>query len=280
MTSGCKFGFIIVIPLLALTASCAKQPPSAPTIDHSVSPSNPKIAPLVASVAASTTEVIKELNQQFQKDAGIEVTINAGPSNALAAQILAGAPADVFLSASTEWADKLEKEGHSSAKVELLTNRLVAVVPKGNPAGVHEPKDLAAASVKKIALAGENVPAGKYADQALTKLGLLEPLSGTKKIVRGEDVRATLSFVERDEAEAGVVYATDARAVPGVEVAFEFDPKLHEKIVYVLVLLKNEPANPAARRYYDFLRSPQASAAFEQSGFTSPASPEGAAKSR
>ncbi len=222
---------------------------------------------LVASVAASTTEAVEDLSKKFQAELGVEVKINAGPTNALASQILAGAPADVFLSASREWADKVQAGGYAAAQVDLLSNRLVAIVPKGNPAGVHKPEDLTADAVKKLALAGENVPAGMYADQALKKLDLFQKINDEKKIARGQDVRAALGYVERGEAEAGVVYATDARTAPGVEIAFEFDPALHEKIVYVLVLVKQDSENPAARRLYDFLQSSAAQQVFADRGF-------------
>ena len=119
--------------------------------------------------------------------------------------------------------------------MRLLTNQLVIVVPSGNPGDVREPKDLLSDKVKKIALAGEKVPAGMYAEQALTKLDLLPQLTAAQKIVRGQDVRNTLSFVERGEAEAGIVYSTDVRIASGVTTAHEFDASLHDEIVYVLV---------------------------------------------
>jgi molybdate transport system substrate-binding protein len=263
----CRPLIVLWISLIATAPSCSKPAPRGAAADNASS-SIEDVTPLVVSVAASTRDVVETLSKQFEKRAGVDVKVNAGASNELATQILAGAPVDVFLSASAEWADKLEEEGRTAASSELLTNRLVVIVPKGNPAGLHKPKDLLSASVQKLALAGENVPAGKYADQALAKLGLLEQLTSAKRIARGEDVRAAASFVERGEAEAGIVYATDARVVPGVEVAFQFDPALHETIAYVLMLVKNESASPAARRYYDFLRGPQAAEAFKQAGFT------------
>ncbi len=259
---------VLWLLLIANAASCSKPAPPRRVATDNATSSIEDATPIVVSAAASTRDVVEALSEQFEKQAGVDVQVNAGASNELATQILAGAPVDVFLSASSEWANELQKEGRAAATSELLANRLVAIVPKGNPAGVHEPNDLLSASVQKLALAGENVPAGKYADQALAKLGFLEQLTGAKKIARGEDVRAAASFVARGEAEAGVVYATDARVVPDVEVAFEFDPALHDKIVYVLVLVKNDSARPAARRYYEFLRSPQAADAFTTAGFT------------
>jgi molybdate transport system substrate-binding protein len=106
-----------------------------------------------------------------------------------------------------------------------------------------------------------------YADQALTKLELLEPLVTAGKIVRGQDVRSALSFVERGEAEAGIVYSTDLTAAQGVKTVHEFDPSLHDEIAYVLVLLKRDDASPRAKELFEFLQSAEADAVYAQFGF-------------
>jgi molybdate transport system substrate-binding protein len=219
------------------------------------------------SAAASTKDLMESLAEQFAKKSMDTVKVNPGASNNLAGQIIAGAPADLFLSASPEWAGKVDEAKLAVQHVKLLTNKLVLVVPNGNPAGVKEPKDLTKATVKKIALAGEKVPAGKYADQALTKLGLLDNLAKAKKIVRGEDVRTALAYVERGEVEAGIVYPTDLRAAKGVEQVHEFDVALHDEIVYVLMLLKRGEANPAAKGFFEFLKSDEANATYQKFGF-------------
>jgi molybdate transport system substrate-binding protein len=254
---------LVALIVLALLSACSRPQTS------------PEPAPLVVSVAASTIEVMEQLADEFHEQSGVEVTVNAGPSNTLATQILAGAPADVFLSASRQWADAVAEGGQAVEQVDLLGNRLVVVVPRGNPAGVETFEDLASPAVAKLALAGENVPAGMYADQALGKLGLLKALTDAGTIVRGQDVRAALGYVERGEAEAGIVYATDVRAAPGVETAFEIDPSLHEEIVYVLVLVKQDAANPSARKFYEFLQSDDANDVFAEFGFA-PVSPAAA----
>jgi molybdate transport system substrate-binding protein len=223
---------------------------------------------LILSAAASTQEVMESLAEKFAVKTETEVKVNPGPSSGLASQIIAGAPADLFLSANQKWADEVEKSGRSAAMARLLTNSLVLVVPEGNPGGVKEPKDLLSQEVKKIALAGEKVPAGTYADQALMKLELLEPLVAAGKIVRGQDVRSALSFVERGEAEAGIVYSTDLAAAQSVKMVHEFDPSLHDEIVYVLVLLKQDEPTPRAQELYDFLQSADADAVYAQFGFT------------
>ena len=93
--------------------------------------------------------------ERFHDQLQTEVKVNPGPSNGLANQILAGAPADLFLSASQQWADEVQKGGQAETMTRLLTNRLVLIVPQGNPGEVHGPKDLLSAKVKKIALAGK-----------------------------------------------------------------------------------------------------------------------------
>ncbi len=149
----------------------------------------------------------------------------------------------------------------------LLGNRLVLIVPAGNPAKVTGLADLTSGSVKRLALAGPTVPAGMYARQALAKLDLLPSLEDDRKIVDGENVRVALTFVERGEADAGIVYATDAEIVLGVKVVATIDPNLHEKIVYPLVLLKQSADDPRARQFYEYLQSPDAAAVFDEFGF-------------
>jgi molybdate transport system substrate-binding protein len=219
------------------------------------------------SAAASTKDVMESLADLYAKKSKYAVKVNPGSSNSLAGQIIAGAPADLFLSASQEWADKVNEAKLSSQQVKLLTNKLVLIVPTGNRASIKEPKDLKKAAVKKIALAGERVPAGKYADQALSKLGLLDGLVKDKKIARGQDVRTALAYVERGEAEAGIVYSTDLLVAKNVEKVHEFDPSLHDEIVYVLVLLKHGEKNAAAQGFVEFLKSKDADATFEKFGF-------------
>ena len=218
-------------------------------------------------VAASANDAVKEIAREFEKQTGAPVKISGGPSQALANQVIQGAPAHLFLSANEEWAKKVDEEGQASKTARLLTNDLVLVVPKGNAARVKTPKDLQSAAVERIALAGEKVPAGKYAQQALTSLKLYDSLVGAKKIVRGQDVRATLTLVERGEVDAGVVYSTDALVTDKVEVVHKFDPKSFDQIVYPLVLLKHGREQADAVKFYEFLQSKEAAKIFAKHGF-------------
>jgi molybdate transport system substrate-binding protein len=223
--------------------------------------------PVLCLVAASAQDVVKELGDQFEASTKTPVKITPGPSQQLAKQAISGAPADLFLSASQEWAEQVAKEGLAAKSVPLLTNDLVLVVPKGNPAGIKSPQDLTSDKVRKIALAGENVPAGKYAQQALTALGLYDALVSKGKIARGQDVRFTLTFVDRGEAEAGIVYSTDARVSTNVEVVYTFDRQNMDKIVYPLVLLKHGSDRAGAQKFFDYLQSDEAKKVFEKHGF-------------
>lgn len=247
----------VLVPVLAMGCSNAVSQPVAKT---------PPVV-ITFSVATSTKQAIEPLAKSFEKQTGIVVKINAGPTNSLANQIIEGAPCDLFLSANRQWATKVEEAKLSKEQKAILTNQLVIVVPTGNPAGVKSPEDLSKEGVKKIALAGEKVPAGIYANQSLTKLGLLEALVADGKIARGQDVRNTLQFVERGEAEAGIVYSTDVKGVSGVETVYSFDPKLHDEIAYVLVLLELGLQKPQAKQFYDFLQSEEAERVFAEAGF-------------
>jgi molybdate transport system substrate-binding protein len=224
--------------------------------------------PVRVLVAASTKDAVQEIAGLFTKETGVEVKIAAESSSKLATQIVNDAPADLFLSANEKWADFVKDKGYAAETRLLLGNSLVLVVPKGNPGRVSKPKDLAGGSVLHVALAGPAVPAGIYARQALKQLGLLEPLEHNKKIVTGEDVRVALAFVERGEAEAGIVYDTDARITDKVEVVHTFAPSTHDLIRYPLLLLKAGQDKEPARKVFAFLQSLKAAEVFKKHGFT------------
>jgi molybdate transport system substrate-binding protein len=227
--------------------------------------------PVTAFVAASTRDAVQEIAAVFKRRHGVEVAVQADASSKLAVQIEHGAPADLFLSANEEWADHLRKKDLVQEECILLTNTLVLVVPQGNPAKVTGPADLTRAAVKRVALAGPKVPAGSYGREALKKLGVWDDLEKQQKVAVGDDVRVTLAYVERGEAEAGIVYATDARITDKVQVVHTFAPATHQPIRYPLVLLKSAAGNPRVRELYDALRSPQAAEVFVKHGFTVPA---------
>lgn len=249
---------------IVLALGCEKpstpQPAAAPT-------SAPATQTVTLLAAASTKEAVEEIARSFEAETKIAVRVSPGGSNQLAAQIIAGAPADVFLSASRQWADAVSAKGLAARTRDLLTNDLVLIVPADNPADIHSPADLASPKLKRLALAGENVPAGTYGGQALKKANLYDALVSGNKIARGQDVRATLAYVERGEAEAGVVYATDATASGRVKVVHTFDRSTYDPIVYTLVQVKRDGDATAAGKFFDYFSTPAARASFEKRGF-------------
>jgi molybdate transport system substrate-binding protein len=226
-----------------------------------------KKEPVLVLAAASTTNSLDEIRQQFAKETGIEVRTSYAASSTLAQQVVNGADADVFISADQKWADFLDKKGFVAKRQDRLGNRLVIVVPKESSLKVSKATDLTAAAIEHLALGDpESVPAGRYAKQAFTKLGIWEQLKG--KVVPAEDVRHALTFVETGNAQAGVVYATDAAISKKVRVAAEVPAELTEPIRYPVALLKHGNGRSSAEAFYGYLLSPAAGKVFEKYGFT------------
>lgn len=224
---------------------------------------------LTVLVAASTADAVSEIAEQYQRQhPNVRIRISAGPSNALAQQIIAGAPAALFLSANNRWSDALAEQQFVKSRVDLLTNSLVLIVPKENPAAIDSLSDLVDQSAIRIALAGENVPAGIYARQALETAGCYNRLVQAGAIVRGTDVRVALTYVERAEVDAGIVYRTDAKASAKVKIVAELDPQSYEPVVYPLVLLKRQNDTAAAEMFFNYLQSSSALTIFQTHGFT------------
>lgn len=256
-TSTATFRLVLAL-LLGMAASCDRnEPPGGP-------PSGGSILILAAS---STHQAVEEVARVFEAETGLDVQVSTGGSNALARQILSGIPAHLFLSANPEWAQHVVAAGHAIESKALVANRLVLVVPTRDPPLVEEPTDLLSTEVGFVALAGERVPAGIYGQRALEAAGVYTPLAEAKRIVRGQDVRLTLGYIERGEARAGVVYATDARASDRVKTVYEFPGSATDGIVYPVVLLDHAYPGPEARRFYDFLSGPTATKIFEAHGF-------------
>jgi molybdate transport system substrate-binding protein len=259
---------------LAWVAGCGTRPPGG-TVSAKQNAKGGSV--VVVFAAASATNALDEIQATFSKGKDVEVRTSCAASSTLAQQIVNGAEADVFISADVKWADYVEAKVPVAKRRNLLGNRLVIVVASDSRLEVKKAEDLLSGEVKHLALADPDVvPAGKYAKQALTKLGLWDKVKA--KVASADDVRHALTYVETGAAEAGIVYATDAAISKKVKVAAEISEELSGKIRYPLVLLKHGKDTPAAESFYKFLSSPPSLKVFRKYGFTTLAESESANK--
>jgi molybdate transport system substrate-binding protein len=230
-----------------------------------VAADGPKETVLVLA-AASTTNALDEIRQQFTRETGIEVSASYAASSTLAQQIVHGAEADVFLSADQKWADFLAAKGLVTQRHDLLGNRLVVVAPANSAFKLTRAEDLATARIEHLALGDPaGVPAGRYAKQALTKLGIWDQLEA--KVVAAEDVRHALAYVETGSAEAGIVYSTDAAISKKVKIVAEIPSHLTEPIRYPVAILRHGQGRASVAAFYRYLASPAAKKVFQKYGF-------------
>jgi molybdate transport system substrate-binding protein len=238
-------------------AAQAPTPPAAPT--------------LTVFAAASLKDALDDLNALFADRTKIKVVASYAASSALAKQLENGAPADIFISADTEWMDYAaqKKMVQPNTRFNLLGNRLVLIAPKDSAQGdvtIGKDFDLAKlAGDGRIATGdAQAVPAGKYAKAALEKLGAWK--AAESKLAMTENVRAALVLVARGEAPLGIVYETDAKVEPAVKVIGKFPADSHPAVIYPAAM--TAAAKPEAKRYLDFLRGPTGQVAFQHYGFT------------
>jgi molybdate transport system substrate-binding protein len=218
--------------------------------------------------AASLKNALDAVAADFQADTGHTVTISYAGSNALARQILEGAPADIFLSAAVNWMDEVEKDGLVVARRDLLGNSLVLIASGKDapPVAIAPGFDLAGMlGDGKLAMAMvDAVPAGQYGKASLEALGVWKTVEGA--VVQSENIRAALALVAAGEAPFGIVYATDAAAEDNVTVVGTFPEDSHGPIIYPAALLRGA-ADAADRAFYDALASGKAAARFREYGF-------------
>ena len=222
-------------------------------------------------VAASLTDAMKDIAAAWAKAGHKPPRLSFGASSTLARQIEQGAPANIFASADVKWMDYLveRKLIATDTRKDLLGNTLVFIVPADKPRriAVGPGLDLGAllGPTGRIATGDPaHVPVGLYARDALVRLGLWDAVM--PRLARTEDVRVALLLVERGEAPAGIVYATDATASKGVTVAGTFPDDSHQTIVYPFAVTKAGDT-PEARSVMTFLTGPQARTVFTQRGF-------------
>jgi len=221
------------------------------------------------SAAASLTDALTELKKAYENENGnIDLMLNFGSSRKLAAQIEQGAPADIFLSASEEDMDNMERKGLiiESSIVDFATNSIVLIANKSvkNPVSSFQQLDSMAFDHLSIGEASA-VPAGRYAKDVLEQLNLWTTLQD--KLVMGSDVRQVLTHVEMGNAEYGIVYSTDALASDKVVVAAEANPDWHSPIVYPGAIVMDSKNPEEAQDFLVFLASYAGKEILQKYGF-------------
>jgi molybdate transport system substrate-binding protein len=235
-----------------------------------IDPLHASDAPLTVFAAASLTDALKEVTDAYKKNTGADVRLSFASSSALARQIEAGARADLFFSADTEWVDYLQSRSlvDSSTRRDVLGNRLVLIAPADSKMTLKIAANFPLAKTlgrSRLATGDpDSVPAGRYARSALSSLGAWSDVAD--RVVRTDNVRVALAYVARGEAQLGIVYETDALIERKVRIVDVFPSNSHLPIVYPIVVTKN--ANPAAKRYADFVAGPEAAAVFKKYGFS------------
>lgn len=229
-----------------------------------------RLLTLNVSAAASLADALKEINGLYTQDKqNIKITANLASSGTLQKQIEQGAPVDVFVSAAAVQMDALQRQGLilSATRKDLLSNKVVLIVPGDSTLGLSSFIDLTTDKVKGIGIGDpKSVPAGMYGQQALDELGITDQLRS--KLVLGSDARQVLSYVESGNIDVGIVYLTDARTSNKVRVVASAPDDINTRVVYPVAIVKASSSPLAARDYEDFLFGNQAKAVFERLGFS------------
>lgn len=259
---------IVILMLICITAAisgCGKTASTATTETKT----DDKPITLTISAAASLKDAFSDIKALYKKKySNITLNYNFGSSGELMTQIEQGAPADAFVSAGSKQMDELKQKGLliDGTDKNLLKNEVVLVVPKSGST-LKNFDGLAESSVKKIGL-GEpkSVPAGQYGVETLTKMGIYNQVKS--KAVYAKDVKQVLAWVESGDADAGIVYTTDAKISKKVKVVATATEKYHSPIIYPDAAIKGTKNEKAAKEFLKFLSGDSAKKVFKKYGFT------------
>lgn len=223
---------------------------------------------VTVSAAISLKDALENIQSLYKtSNPDIALHLNLAASGTLQRQIEQGAPVDVFISASPKEMDALQSKGLIAAgtRKDLLKNTIVLITPRDRQ-NITSFQDLITPSVKVIAIGEpQSVPAGSYAQQVLKFLGLYDRLK--PKFVFAKDVRQVLTYVETGNADAGIVYATDARTSDRVAVVSTAPEDSHSPVIYPVAVLANSENPNDAKHLEDFLVSPAGIGIFKKYGF-------------
>lgn len=241
-------------PLLTATA-CAPKTAAEPV-------------ELIVFAAASMQETMTEIAEEYKAVApDVTITYTFDSSGTLKTQIEEGAECDLFISAAQKQINELDCVLEDS-RVDLLENKVVMAVPKGNPAGVSAFADVSADRVKLIALGNADVPVGQYSEEVFTSLGVWDAIQG--KITFGSNVKEVTTWVSEGAVDCGVVYGTDAYSA-GLEVVAKAPADaLKSKVLYSAAVLTVTKHEDEAKAFLKYLQTDDCAAIFQEVGFSIP----------
>ncbi|GFP29250.1 molybdate ABC transporter substrate-binding protein [Candidatus Hakubella thermalkaliphila] len=224
---------------------------------------------LVVSAAISLSNAFEEIKAEFEKNnPDSNIIYNFAASGVLQAQIEQGAPVDVFASASEKQMDVLEERGLlvAGSRADFAQNEVVLIVPGNSVRSPANFQELVKPEVIRIAVGNpEIVPAGQYAREVLTNLGLWDKVQ--EKLVMAENVRQALAYVEKAEVDSGIVYYTDALISRSVVIAASAPPGSHRPIVYPIAVIRGSKEEELARRFISFILSQKGQGILQKYGF-------------
>lgn len=274
---------LLVLLLLFALVGCnfavetSTSPTEAQTTDETTADDTEEPVELIIFAAASMTETITELAEMYKEVApNVTLVVTFDSSGTLKTQIEEGADCDVFISAAQKQMNELDitsdtnTEGLdfilSESRVNILENKVVLVVPEGNPAGLTSFDDVATDVASTIALGNSDVPVGQYSEDIFTNMGIWDAIQG--KITFGTNVKEMTTWISEGTVDCGVVYSTDANAA-NLQVIVEASADMMTKsATYPAAILKASKNVVAAQAYLDYLQSEACSAVFRAAGFS------------
>ncbi len=268
------FLFTLCLVCVLALAGCGGQDTTSPTTDNPTDGEEQQATvdtepvELLVSAAASMTDCLTELQTMYTEDhSNVTITYNFGSSGSLQQQIEQGAPANIFLSAGQKQMQALVDKDlmvNDSVK-DIVENKVVLVVPKDADPLTFD--DLTTDKISKLAVGEfQSVPVGQYSEEIFNNMGISDEIAD--KLVFAKDVREVLSWVETGNAEAGIVYATDALISDAVQVSDTAPEDSHSPVIYPVGVVKDGKLETQAQAFVDFLFSDEASEVFTKYGFT------------
>lgn len=261
-----KYALLLVLALMLGLTACSSTP-----VDEEVE--------LYVFAAASMTETLDQIAEQYKEVVpNVTLVYTLDSSGTLKTQIQQGAECDLFISAAQKQMNQLDVTNTtvntdgldfvaSDTRIDLLENKVVLVVPEGNPADIQSFDDVASDKLTLIALGNSDVPVGQYSEEIFTNMGIWDSLNADGKITFGTNVKEVTSQVSSGAVDCGVVYATDAFSA-GLTPVDEAPEGSCTPIIYPAAVMKNSAHPAEAQAFLDYLTSDAAAEVFESVGFS------------